>query len=296
MRAAVFTRPNEVEIQTVAMPVPRPTEVRVRLEGCGISSADVAAWAGMPWRSYPSEPGALGHEGWGVVDAVGSKVETVAIGARVALISSRAYAEYDVTDADKVIPIPRALWLTAFPGSALATALSLFQKAAVKRGEHVAVIGVGFQGAVLTRLACAAGAQVTVFSRRNYALEIARQLGAHGALPLVSPSETFEDAAQLTRSKFFDCVIEINTTHSGHKLAIELAREHGRLVTREDAPPTIEGIRAAIDAIASGRLRPALLYTHHYTLGRLGEALKVAAERPDGFIKAIVKPEGFRPL
>jgi D-arabinose 1-dehydrogenase-like Zn-dependent alcohol dehydrogenase len=31
-------------------------------------------WEGMPWFTYPLEPGAPGHEVWGTIDAIGSEV------------------------------------------------------------------------------------------------------------------------------------------------------------------------------------------------------------------------------
>jgi threonine dehydrogenase-like Zn-dependent dehydrogenase len=50
------------------------------------------------------------------------------------------------------------------------------------------------------------------------------------------------------------------------------------------------GVRAAVEAVASGRLDPAPLYTHSYPLERLGEALDATRDRPDGFLKALVIP------
>ena len=40
---------------------------------------------------FPTEPGALGHEGWGVVDAVGDGVTDLRPGDRVGLLSGKAY-------------------------------------------------------------------------------------------------------------------------------------------------------------------------------------------------------------
>jgi threonine dehydrogenase-like Zn-dependent dehydrogenase len=49
------------------------------------------------------------------------------------------------------------------------------------------------------------------------------------------------------------------------------------------------GIRAAVDAVAAGELNPVPLFSHSYPLERLGEALDATAERPDGFIKALIR-------
>ena len=38
MRAAVLAAPGKFEIQTIALPTPGDEEVRVRLEGCGVTA------------------------------------------------------------------------------------------------------------------------------------------------------------------------------------------------------------------------------------------------------------------
>ena len=55
-----------------------------------------------------------------------------------------------------------------------------------------------------------------------------------------------------------------------------------------DPSAYVEGIREAIEAVASGRLDPTLLYTHRYSLERLGEALDATRDKPDNFVKALV--------
>jgi threonine dehydrogenase-like Zn-dependent dehydrogenase len=47
-------------------------------------------------------------------------------------------------------------------------------------------------------------------------------------------------------------------------------------------------MRAAAEAVASGKLDPAPLYTHTFPLERLGEALDMTKQRPDGFMKALI--------
>src|SRR4051812_49582015 len=106
MRAAVIAAPGRVRIEAVAKPEPGPGQVRLRLEGSGVCASNLTPWAGPEWMSFPTEPGALGHEGWGVVDALGEGVEGLEVGDRVAALSYRAYAEYDLADADAVVPLP----------------------------------------------------------------------------------------------------------------------------------------------------------------------------------------------
>ncbi|HVS76585.1 MAG TPA: alcohol dehydrogenase catalytic domain-containing protein, partial [Steroidobacteraceae bacterium] len=83
-------------VERVEAPAPAAGEVRVKLEGCGVCGSNLPVWEGRPWFNYPLDPGAPGHEGWGIVDRLGEGVDGVAPGDRVALLSYHAYAEYDV--------------------------------------------------------------------------------------------------------------------------------------------------------------------------------------------------------
>src|SRR3954463_13769007 len=95
MAASRIVGPLRVEIEDAPMPAPGPKQVRVRLEGCGVCASNIPPWEGREWFKYPMEHGALGHEGWGVVDAVGSEVRSIHEGDRVAMLSEHAYAQYD---------------------------------------------------------------------------------------------------------------------------------------------------------------------------------------------------------
>src|SRR5438477_12512810 len=110
MAAAILTAPNQIEIQKVPLPEPAPGQVRVRLEGCGVCGSNLPPWEGRPWFNYPLAPGELGHEGWGVVDKIGSEVSEISVGDRVALLSYRAYAEYDVVRQTNVVRLQHSIW------------------------------------------------------------------------------------------------------------------------------------------------------------------------------------------
>jgi NADPH2:quinone reductase len=47
-------------------------------------------------------------------------------------------------------------------------------------------------------------------------------------------------------------------------------------------------MRAAVEAVEAGTLDPRPLYTHRFPLEQLGDALNMSAERPDGFMKALI--------
>src|SRR4051794_15745424 len=109
MRTAVVTKPGTLEIREMPLPNPDVNEVRVRIEGCGVCASNLSPWEGRPWFTYPLEPGALGHEAYGRVDALGRDVMNFALGQRVAILSYHAYAEYDVASAKSTVLLPSNL-------------------------------------------------------------------------------------------------------------------------------------------------------------------------------------------
>ena len=85
MRAAVvrnFREPLRIEERPV--PEPGPGQVRVHIETSGICHTDIHAARG-DWPVKPPLPLVPGHEGVGLVDAVGEGVTRVSVGRRVAI-------------------------------------------------------------------------------------------------------------------------------------------------------------------------------------------------------------------
>jgi threonine dehydrogenase-like Zn-dependent dehydrogenase len=316
MRAAVLTGPGRMEVQEVARPEPGPGQVRLRLEGCGVCASNLTPWAGPDWMRFPTEPGDLGHEAWGVVGALGEGVEGLSVGDRVAALSYRGYAEYDIADAANVVRLPASLAGQPFPGEPLGCAMNIFRRSGIEAGQTVAIIGIGFLGAILTKLATQAGARVIAISRRPYSLDLARKMGAAETIPMEDHNRIIERVKELTGGQFCEVVIEAVGKQWPLDLAAELCRERGRLIVagyHQDGPRQVnmwlwnwrgldvinaherdpkvyvQGIREAVEAIAAGRLDPAPLFTHDFPLERLDAALDATRDRPDGFLKAVVR-------
>jgi Zn-dependent alcohol dehydrogenase len=83
MKAAVLFAENQpLDIVEVELAPPGPGEVRVRLAATGICASD---WHTATGAIPAPTPAVLGHEGAGVVDAVGDGVRSVAPGDHVVL-------------------------------------------------------------------------------------------------------------------------------------------------------------------------------------------------------------------
>jgi len=311
----IVAGPGQIRIEQVALPVPGPHQVRARLEGCGVCASNLPVWEGRSWFSYPLAPGAPGHEGWGRIDAVGEGVQDLKVGDRVAMLSYHAYAEHDIAAADAVVQLPVELAGQPFPGEPLGCAMNVFSRCVIEPGQTVAIVGIGFLGALLTGLATHAGARVIALSRRAYALDLARAFGAAETILLSDPWEAARQAKRLTQDEGCDCVIEAAGLQTTLDLATELTRIRGRLVIagyHQDGPRQVNmqlwnwrgidvinaherdpqvyitGMRAAVAAVTDGRLDPSPLYTHRYPLDELSHAFTALASRPAGFLKALI--------
>ncbi|TCU21309.1 threonine dehydrogenase-like Zn-dependent dehydrogenase [Rhizobium azibense] len=316
MHAAIVTGPGQLSVETRPLPEPLSGQVRVKLEGCGVCASNLTPWAGPEWMTFPTEPGGLGHEGWGSVDAIGEDVTGLHIGDRVAILSYHAYATHDIADAAMVVPLPEELDGQPFPGEPLGCAMNVFRRSNIENGKTVAIIGIGFLGSLLTQLATAAGARVLAISRRPYAVEVAARMGAAETVLMDDHWRIIESVQKLTDGKFCDCVIEAVGKQWPLDLAGELTKERGRLIIagyHQDGPRQVnmqlwnwrgldvinaherdpavymQGIRDAIEAVRRGTIDPRSLYTHVYPLERLDEALDATRDRPDGFLKALVQ-------
>ncbi len=316
MRAAVLSAPGEMRMAATPLPEPGIGEVRLKLEGCGVCASNLEPWGGLPWMTYPGEAGGLGHEGWGRVDALGDGVTDLAVGDRVAALSYRSFADYDLARADMVATLPATLDDQPFPGEPLGCAFNIFRRSDIRPGQTVAIVGIGFLGAVLTKLATDAGARVIAISRRQESLDLASHYGAAETIPMHDHWQIIECVKALTGEAMCERVIEAVGKQWPLDLATALIGFGGRLVVagyHQDGPRQVnmqdwnwkgidvinaherdpavqmQGLREAIDAVASGRLDPTPLYTHRYPLERLGEALDATRDKPDGFVKALVE-------
>lgn len=315
MLAGVIAAPGRAVVERVARPEPGPGQVLLRLEGSGVCASSLPLWQGRDWFQYPQAAGAPGHEGWGRVAALGEGVSGLRIGDRVAALTYRAHAEYDLAEASAVVPLPPSLDGVPMPGEPLGCAFNIFERSGIEAGQTVAIVGIGFLGALLTRLAVRAGARVIAISRRPFALDVARQSGAQHTLPMDDHWRILDEVKRLTDGRWCERVIEAVGLQWPLDLAAELTGERGRLIVagyHQDGPRQVNmqmwnwrgfdvvnaherdparyvaGIRAAIDAMQAGGVDPAPLFTHRFPLDRLGDALELALRRPDGFLKAVV--------
>ena len=315
MKAAVCISPGKFDIRDMPVPSPGEDQVLVELEGCGVCGSNLPLWEGRPWFSYPLEAGAPGHEGWGRVSEMGGGVKGVKKGDRVAFLSGHAFAQYDIVNEDSLVVLPPELDGVPFPGEPLGCVMNIFNRSGISEGQTVAVIGIGFIGALITSLAAKRGARVLSLSRRQFALDTARRFGAQETVSMDNNHDVITKVMKFTGGGLCDRVIEATGYQQSLDIAGEVIKEGGKLVIagyHQDGLRSVnmqvwnwkgidvinaherqnrryvEGMRQAVEAITRGELEPSSLYTHIYPMEELSSAFEALRSRPDGFIKALV--------
>ena len=314
-RAARFRQPGCIELETVELRAPQAHEALVRLEGCGVCGSNLPLWQGRPWFKYPLDPGTPGHEGWGVIEAVGDEIPGFAVGDRVALMSAHAYAQHDFAPAEALVKLPPQLAGKPFPAEPLACAVNIFRRSDIHAGQQVAIVGIGFLGAALTAMAVRAGARVVALSRRQFALSKAQEVGATAVLKLDDPARALREARELVSNDGYERVIECVGSQEALDVASQLAGTRARLVIagyhqdgdrrvnlqewnwrgldvinahERDPAQYRRGMEEAVDLVVRGELNPWPLFTHQFPLEDITAAFDSLDRRPDGFLKALV--------
>ena len=217
MRAVVVSGPGGLETLSLIdcpTPVPGAGEVSIAVAYAGLNWGDIQKRQGI----YPdpiSYPSIIGLEVSGTVSAVGSGVEGVKTGQRVAAITGPkmlgGYAEQCVVPAEYIIPLPDTVPLdigAAFPAAALTAWHLLTTASFVERGTKLLVHAAGGGvGLMLVQLAAERGAMVigTVGSRAKAARP--RALGATHIIDR-SSEDFVSETMRLTGGEGVDLIID----------------------------------------------------------------------------------------
>jgi alcohol dehydrogenase, propanol-preferring len=209
MRAAVVHAFGEpLRLEQVPKPVAGKGEVLVRIEASGLCHTDIHAAHG-DWPVKPSPPFIPGHEGVGIVEAVGPDVTEPKVGDRVAVpwlgsacgtcdhcvsgwetlcLSQQntgysidgGFAEFVKASAAYVVQVPEGIDpLDAAPLTcAGVTTYKAVKVSGARSSDLVAVFGIGGLGHLAVQYAKIAGARVVAVDLHDEKLELARELGA----------------------------------------------------------------------------------------------------------------------
>jgi len=201
--------PEVLKLEPVELAWPRHShDVLVRIEAAGVNPADSYFRQLGGYITGPA-PLVLGHDGAGVVEAVGANVSGFQRGERVCFCHGGiggdfgTYAEYAVVPAEQLAKVPESVPLeiaAALPLVAITAWEALYDRARVTEGEHVLIhAGAGGTGHIAVQLAVLRGARVATTVSSLEKIKFVTDLGAE--LPINYHDQDFVAAVMDWSSK-----------------------------------------------------------------------------------------------
>lgn len=282
MKAAILNKLGQpLAIEHRADPTPGPGDVVVRVARCGICGTDLHI-AEDPIFKIP--PGSvLGHEYAGEVVAIGSSVNSIKVGDRVAVLPVRGcwhcasclvgeaawcnemkivgggYAEYAAVSAHQCLKLPGTITLEdGALVEPLAVGLNGVRLSDLKPGNRVLVIGAGPIGLAATFWARQLGAgRIAVLASSSRRADLTRLMGA---TVFVDPADTSRGAITEALQGAPDIVFECVGKPGLIARAIDYVRPRGTVVTLGlcTVPDTIQPFVAMVKQV---RIQTAMLYS-----------------------------------
>lgn len=333
MRAAVLQAVGRVVLSWVPIPEPQPGTALVRVRYTGLCGTDLELLHGHTGYQHDGRtrfPHVPGHEWTGAVVAVADEAVDLSPGDRVVgqtmvpcdacstcragrrrdcpdLVETGLYglpgaaAEYIRVPARALVALPDAVDDLAVPLIEPAvTAVEALERAALRHGKSVAVVGTGTMGLLTVQLAAGIAGRIDAYGIDPAGLELACRLGA---------TETvLSDGSPPLRR--YQLVVEASGTAPGFHTAMSLAARGSRVAVVGVTPgpmPAFDpaqlvlrgidllGIRhgldyyqRTIDLLAAGELRTEPLIGAVFPVARIAEAYEHLAGGRGGAPKILV--------
>jgi NADPH2:quinone reductase len=270
MKAIQIRKNGGPEVMALTeLPVPEAAagQAVVKVEAAGVNFIDVYQRNGLYSVQLPY---VLGMEGSGTVSRIGSGVDTLAVGDRVAWSAAPgSYAEYVAAPVDKLVKVPEAV---GFPEAAAVMLQGMtahylaVDTYPIKKGDTVLIhAAAGGVGQLLVQVAKRRAARVLATVSTEPKAELARKAGADHVI-LYSRTDFVEEVKRLTDGAGVNAVYD-GVGRTTFLKSLDCLSRRGMLVSFGQASGKIEPIEPAILG-AKGSLyltRPSLF---HYIADR----------------------------
>ncbi|HBY56360.1 MAG TPA: sorbitol dehydrogenase [Candidatus Atribacteria bacterium] len=247
---------NDIELRDIPEPIPKPNEVKVKVEATGICGTDLYGYSAI------KPPVVLGHETAGIVVEVGEEVKDIRIGDRVttettAYICGKcrycqnkeynlceyrkglgssvngAFAEYFVIRKESIHQIPSHLdFISASLFEPLSCAThSVMEQANLLKGEVALILGPGPFGLLIAQVAQALGARVIIVGIEGdeKRLSLAKNLGID-LIFKIEKKDLEEDLSNIIIDNDIDVVFECSGSITAIKYGLKMIRKGGRFI------------------------------------------------------------------
>jgi len=191
MRAILIEQANSFKIVDIPVPKPAPDEVLIQIKATALCNqhdykVNHGLYRDLIYLEY-GVPGFPGHEGAGVVTAVGDAVTNFEVGDHVVLSGLGGpplYAEYVTRKADQIVPVKKKVPLEQVAMSELFGCVHrACRKIADYHNKQVVVSGCGAAGLAAIQIIRNFGAaKVTALDTAPARLTLATELGAHAVV------------------------------------------------------------------------------------------------------------------
>ena len=224
MKTAVLTADGFV-LREEEIPSCGANEVLVKSAGCGVCEGDVFRYVTRNDNAGDDKGIRMGHEGSGIVAAVGSNVSEFKAGDKVTSLYGD-YAEYFLADKSHLAIVPDEVDVAMALGEPIACCMSGARRFGIKMGDRVAIIGAGYMGLTCMQFVQLEGAaEIVVMDLLDWRLDSAKELGADQVVNTTGkePDELLEELGE------FDVVLEATGVQAAIDLGSKLLRHHGTL-------------------------------------------------------------------
>ena len=331
MKSVVIERPNEISVLEQATPEPGPGQLMIQVMASGICGTDLHIYRGEYMGSYPVIPG---HEFSGVVAAIGSGITRFHAGDRVAVEPNIAcdncvnclnnrqnfclnwqaigvtlpggMEEYVIVPEKAAFPIGDLPFEIGAFMEPLSCVIHGVERARIGLADHVAILGAGPIGILMTQMARIQGAaHVTVLEINPGRADLASQLGADrivssfdglqtdtydividatGAIPVMNRSIDF--------ARMGGTVLLFGVPPIGRNLEVEGFKIFRKGLTVLSSFTSVRNSFQAVNLLQSGQVRVNALISHRLPLDELPRALELIESRDPAVKKVIVQPNG----
>jgi L-iditol 2-dehydrogenase len=347
MEALVLAEPKRFSVEQIDVPTPGRHEALCRVRAIAICGTDPHIIGGdFPGFWPPYHPFIPGHEWAGEIVALGDEADRFGwqVGDRVAGSSHAgcgfcrqcqigrynlcenygepgihaqyghtapgAYATYVVHSIKSLTHLPDDIdFDTGAMVDTTSIAMHTVNRAHVRPGDTVVVVGAGVMGLLLAECARAVGSGRVIVVGRGARLQRAGRLGYECVDS--SAEDPVSRVREMTEGLGVEIALESAGTALTVRMCLQMLRKGGRVsvigLPLDDVELPIRdlvlnewevvGTRAnagemadVIPLIQNGSIRAQELITHHFPLSEFPEAYRVFTERIDGALKVIVNP------
>ena len=299
MKAAVLIAPGQIVVDEVPDPEPGPEEVRIAVGGVGLCGSDQSVYSGK-WmvRSYPW---IMGHEAFGVIDAVGTGISESRVGEVVVIEPNFACFECAACSsgltsacrgrqslgmnrpgalAERVVVPSQFAW-TAPSASAVdlvcieptTVAVAALRRLRAPLPASALVVGAGAQGLAMSLVLINHGITVYTHDISEHRLEFAVEFGVRP----VAEDSSFGLAVDTVGSPASMATAMAHLAAGGSVICVGLDSRPLGITSQElvRSQATVQGsltydhpidFATTIDDLATGRIAPGRVVTDEYPL------------------------------